>query len=153
MEIERLDHLEPEEFAAEVESLVLESEQEGFNMLRRLADDFESGANRFDLQGEALFGCYNKGKLIAIGGLNIDPFEVDPFVGRVRRLYVSPACRRRGVGGLLMDMIRAQARSEGFRELRLRTDTVEAAAFYERIGFEPTPASEAATHRIVVDSE
>jgi hypothetical protein len=67
--IERLSDLPPAFFA----SLLAESEQAGSRILRRLADEWSSGVNRFDRPGECLFGARMGRGLVALGGLNVDP--------------------------------------------------------------------------------
>ena len=108
---------------------------EGFRFLSRLIEEWESGANRFDQQGEGLFGAFRNGRLIAIGGLSSDPFA-EPDVGRLRRVYVARASRGQNVGKALVQHLLELA-SEHFRVVRLSTDTPEGAAFYLRCGFRP----------------
>lgn len=122
-----------------------QAEQEGFRFLNRLAEEYWSGANRFDKPGEALFGIVSEGQLAAIGGLNRDPYEKDFHVGRVRRVYVAPAHRRQGMGRRLMEAIITEAHSH-FVQLVLRTDTAQGASFYEALGFQPVSTLENATH-------
>jgi GNAT superfamily N-acetyltransferase len=62
---------------------------------------------RFDRDGEALFAAHVHGVLAGIGGLTIDP--VIPTVLRMRRFYVRPAFRRRGVGRRLAAALLARA--------------------------------------------
>lgn len=76
---------------AEIESLLVESRAEGYNFVDRLADDYADDSNRFDKPGEALFGVYADGRLIAVGGLNRDPYLPDANAGRVRHVYVLAA--------------------------------------------------------------
>ncbi len=128
--------------------LVAESEREGFRFLARLVREFDDGGNRFDAPGEALLGCYLGSELVAVGGLNRDPYSPEPRVGRLRHLYVSPAFRRRGVGRTLVDALVAAARPH-FGVLLLRTDTPAAARFYETLGFAAV-ALPYATHRMVL---
>lgn len=128
--------------------LVEESEREGFRFLARLRREFDDGTNRFDAPGEALLGCHRGAELVAVGGLNRDPYSPEPRVGRLRHLYVSPAFRRRGVGRALVDALVAAARPH-FGVLLLRTDTPAAARFYEARGFAAV-ASPHSTHRMVL---
>src|SRR5205085_1114748 len=83
--------------------------------------------------------------LIAVGGLNIDPFTAENRCGRVRHVYVLEAYRRRGVGRRLVAHLIAAARPY-FTCLRLRTNTPDAATFYETLGFQRCTAAETATH-------
>lgn len=120
------------------------AQREGFGMLERLAQDWQSGANRFDAPGEALFLVHCSGRCIATGGLNRDPFAGAAGVGRLRRLYVAPAERGRGLGRLLTRVALAHARPL-FSRVRLRTNRAEAARFYETLGFRRSSEADA-TH-------
>src|SRR5207249_6785208 len=84
--------------SSSVGELVAESERLGLRLVRRLADEWATGANRFDRPGEILFGAFIDGRLVGVGGLNIDPYAGDERVGRLRHLYVLSAFRRMGVG-------------------------------------------------------
>ena len=129
----------------EIRSLAQAAQAEGYRFLNRLVQDLESGENRFDKSGEALFGVYESNELIAVGGLNVDPYSVDKRVGRVRRVYVKPSHRRRGVGALLLKAIVEQAKGR-FDTLHLRTDTEAASAFYCSLGFQNEPLGKNHTH-------
>lgn len=100
----------------------------------RLLDDWGSGANRFDAVGEELLGAYFGEQLVAVGGLNREPYEPAPRTARLRHLYVLPAYRRRGVGKTLVKHLLDRA-DAAFDEVRLRTDMPDAAVFYENVGF------------------
>ena len=128
----------------DLDVLSREADAQGHHFLRRLIDEWATGANRFVGRGEALFGARIEERLVGVGGLNRDPYLRDLAVGRVRHLYVLAAFRRRGVGRQLVESIVAAARGV-FRELRLRTDSEQAARFYERLGFRCVD-SETATH-------
>ena len=119
---------------------------EGHGMIRRLVDDWASGANRFDRPGEVLLGAWLNGRLVGVGGLNRDPYADDDLTGRVRHVFVLPDARRAGVGAALLREIVARA-PQAFRVLRLRTVTPDAAAFYAALGFTETSEPEA-SHRM-----
>ncbi|WP_221568608.1 GNAT family N-acetyltransferase [Alkalihalobacillus sp. TS-13] len=137
--------LEPLRFN-DVADVVNESLEEGFNFLRRLVNDYQNGQNTFRMLGEALFGVFTmENELIAIGGLNIDPFANNPKVGRLRRFYVSKSYRRMGLGKLLVNEIIEHATLH-FTELVLHTDTSEADVFYRAIGFEKASRYPNSTH-------
>jgi GNAT superfamily N-acetyltransferase len=119
---------------AELRLLVQQSEAEGFRFLQRLRIDWITGTNRFDGRGEALFGAYHADLLVGVCGLNVDPYLGLPQVGRVRHLYVAAAHRRCGVGRALLRSVVLHAESF-FQRLRLRTDSPDAACFYESQGF------------------
>jgi len=126
-------------------ALLAESEQAGLRLVRRLVEEWVSGANRFDRPGEELFGAWLDGRVVGVCGLNVDPYTAKEGVGRVRHLYVLSAFRRRGVGrGLIAAVIEA-ARGR-FGELRLRTGNPEAARVYEALGFQPFGRAADCTH-------
>ena len=92
--VTRLDELPPDRLA----DLIAESEREGFALVRRLVDDWESGDNRFDRPGEALFAVVADGRVLGVCGLNIDPYLPGGRVGRVRHLYVAADSDAAGSG-------------------------------------------------------
>jgi GNAT superfamily N-acetyltransferase len=117
-----------------ISALLADDEHAGTRFVRRLPDDWTSGANRFDRPGEVLFGAWVGEQLVGVWGLNVDPYSVAEGIGRVRRLYVLSASRRHGVGRRLVTEVIAVARGR-FDSLRLRTDSPAAASLYEAIGF------------------
>jgi GNAT superfamily N-acetyltransferase len=127
-----------------IKELRSEALGEGYNFVERLIEECATGTNRYDRPGETLLGCFDDevdgGILVAVGGLNIDPFANDPSVGRVRRVYVRPAWRKRGIGPALVERSRGQ-----FRRVRLRAENADAGRIYERMGFAPTTEPDA-TH-------
>jgi GNAT superfamily N-acetyltransferase len=120
----------------EIEPLIAEAAGEGYQFLDRLLSEWESGANRFDQPGEMLCGYWEDGVLVAVGGLNRDPFAGEPSAGRIRRIYVRPARRNCGVGAALVQHLVENARKT-FRLLYLRSESADAARLYERLGFRP----------------
>ena len=144
VEIERVSRL-PEDFAG----LLEDSERAGLRLLRRLAEEWASGANRFDRPGEALLAARIGGALVGIGGLNVDPYASGPGVGRVRHVYVLSSRRRLGIGQALVEAIVDAARGR-FARLHLRTANPEAARLYERLGFCPGANDVACTHVLPV---
>ncbi len=115
--------------------LVLEAEGQGHRFMRRLCEDWASGANRFARPGELLLGAWVGERLVAVGGLNIDPYASADTVGRLRHVYVLDAVRRSGIGTLIVQRVIAEAKPR-FSLLRLRTMTAGGAAFYDRLGFQ-----------------
>ena len=126
-----------------LENLRAESSDEGFSFIERLCAEWISGANRFDAPGEALFLALNDGQVVGVCGLNRDPYAHDPRVGRVRRLYVSPAHRQRGIGQTLLAAVIACARGP-FSSLRVRTEV--AGDFYTAQGFRRVDSGAEFTH-------
>jgi GNAT superfamily N-acetyltransferase len=132
-----------------IEQLQTEALQEGFLFIERLIEEWRSGENRFIAPGEKLYGCMDEGVLVAVGGLNRDPFADRPDIGRIRRIYVRPAWRNKGIGETLIHTLVQNARTS-FAFLHLRTDNPTAARLYERIGFSRSVASNT-THVLVLD--
>jgi GNAT superfamily N-acetyltransferase len=143
--VARLSHLPADALAP----LLAEGEREGWRFVRRLADEWAAGTNRFDRPGEALLGAWVGEALAGVCGLNADPYAADPAVGRVRRLYVLEAFRGRGVGRLLVRAVVQSARP-WFGSLRLRTESTAAARLFERLGFVPTAGLPDCTHTLVL---
>lgn len=68
-----------------------------------------------------------------------EPSKIEPAACEMKRLYLRPQFRGKGLGRALADRIIAEARQIGYRSMRL--DTVEpvmkdAVAMYRRIGFQ-----------------
>jgi len=116
------------------------SRAEDHNMINRLVTDFRAGTNRFDAPGEALLAVLMGREVVAVAGLNREPDESVPWAGRVRRLYVMPDFRGRGLGRRLVDAIVAEARAR-FGILSVNVGTSEARGFYEHLGFTPVEHS------------
>jgi GNAT superfamily N-acetyltransferase len=117
------------------DSLANQSKGEGFRFVERLIIDYKNGRNTFNHFGEGLFGVFNEEDiLVAIGGLNKDPFSNEPHIGRLRRFYVSKEYRRIGIGSLLLKRIIDEAKGY-YKILVLHTDSEQADEFYSSIGF------------------
>lgn len=116
------------------EALRLESEQEGYRFLLRLEEEWANAKNRFSLKGEGLFRITYEEELIGIGGITHDPYVLENNFGRLRRFYIKPNWRRKGIGQLLLEYILLES-SLRFKEVSLRTDTNSASQFYEKNGF------------------
>jgi GNAT superfamily N-acetyltransferase len=125
-----------------------ESVSEGHRMLRRFAENWCAGSNRFDRPGETMLGLLADGILVGTCGRNIDPYDAHPRAGRVRHLYVGQSGRRQGAGTRLIAAILDDA-APYFDYLN--TNAPETAfAFYERQGFVRLLGVEHVTHRIAV---
>jgi len=132
-----------------IEPLQSEALDEGYDFIGTLVDEWASASNRFDGPGEALCGHLDQGMLVAVGGLNCDPFAGRPDIGRIRRVYVRAAWRNRGIGRALMTVLVDEARNH-FTCVRLRAENEGAARLYESMGFVPI-ASPDATHILLFD--
>ena len=139
IDVVRLVHLD------DVASLAYAARSEGFNFLDRLITEWKDGTNRFDDEGEALFGAYLNGELVGTAGVT----RQNPALGRIRRVYVNPALRRQGIARRLVIEVLRFAKDE-YKELVLFTDTERAAAFYESLRFLPESPEgpDHATHRL-----
>lgn len=130
--------------------LLEESREQGFEFLDRLVLEYNNGTNKFQRPGEALLGIYRDRQLIAIGGLNRDPYSADSDIGRVRHVYVLLAWRKQGIGKLLVQTIIEHAKGH-FRILTLRTFSDQASGFYGAIGFRTQPKINYATHHMLLE--
>ncbi len=132
-----------------LERLQSEARAEGYRFIDTLVEEWVSAQNRFDAPGEALCGHLEDGLLVAVGGLNLDPFAGRPDMGRIRRVYVRQAWRNQGIGRALVTALVNEARA-CFHRVRLRAENADAARLYERIGFVPISSPDA-THIIVFE--
>lgn len=119
----------------DLNKLVNESKEDGSCFLTRLVNDYKNGTNTFNKHGEALYGVFDeRGVLVAIGGLNIDPFSSEQIIGRIRRFYVCREYRRTGIGSILLTNIIKDAKNY-YHILVLYTDTNQGDQFYKSHGF------------------
>lgn len=139
----------PLEDADVLKSLAEDAESDGFRMVSRLISDWKEGKNRFQAAGESLYVAAVDGLVAGVCGLNDDPYVPEPWIRRVRRLYVSIDQRRLGIGSALVDRMIDDAR-KSFTKLRLRTHNPEAEAFYVKKGFVPVAGEETCTHELVI---
>lgn len=135
------------ELPSTLHDLIAESEREGFRFLRRLADDWAAGRNRFSGPGEGLWGAWAAERWIATCGLNVEETAPDGRTGRLRRLYVCAGWRRMGVGSFLVRTTLAAAEAR-FQTVQLRTDNAAAAALYQALGFAAVSGDPNVTHRL-----
>ena len=105
---------------------------EAYDMLAMLAREWADGSNRFDQPGEALVAAMDGDVLAGMGGMNIDPFVYGAL--RMRRFYVRPAYRRKGVARLMADALLDRPEIDG-RTITLSAPQSEAARFWEALGF------------------
>ena len=111
-----------------------EARNQGYRFIDTLLGEWASARNRFEAPGEILCGYLDQGLLVAVGGLNQDPFIGHPNIGRIRRVYVRSAWRNKGIGRALITTLLDHARMN-FHCVRLRTENSDAARLYEKIGF------------------
>ena len=97
------------------------------DLLQALHEEYDAAAGRplhggpsaepsdFSPPGGSFLLAYEHARPVACGGLK----TVAPCVAEVKRMYVVPASRRRGIGRALLIALEDQARSMGFASVRL----------------------------------
>jgi len=103
-------------------------------------DDGEPAVGAFELSrpaGGAFLLARIKGRPVGCIGLR----RYDDDVGEIKRTYVVPDARRRGVGRVLLSALEAHARRLGYRAIILETGErqPEALALYESHGYGRIP--------------
>jgi putative acetyltransferase len=104
----------------------------------------EEGATHFRLQADevaegrgAFLVAYLASTPVGCGAVRV----IGEAVAEIKRMYVSPAVRGRGVGLAVLVALEAEARRLGIRRLVLETGVRqhEALALYQRVGYSPIP--------------
>jgi GNAT superfamily N-acetyltransferase len=104
----------------------------------------EPGATHFDLSAEEVADrrgtflvVYRDAMPVGCGALRL----LDADTAELKRMYVSPTARGRGLGRHLVAALEAEARALGVRRLVLETGVRQVAALtlYEATGFHPIP--------------
>lgn len=110
------------------------AEDEAFRMLGVLAEEWANGTGRFDAPGEMLVAALDGPVLAAVGGISRDPVDAEAL--RMRRFYVYPPYRRRGVGRAIARFLLERPEVAG-RAVTLDAPQAEAARFWQALGFVP----------------
>jgi ribosomal protein S18 acetylase RimI-like enzyme len=129
----RIESAETPEFVGTIRKLFVEYSEslevdlcfQGFaEELAKLPGDYASPAGRLAFQGNEVVGC---------GALR--PLSSD--VCEMKRLYVRPAFRGKGVGGAMINALISAAREIGYQRMRLDTlaSMATAIAIYRSLGF------------------
>jgi len=94
-------------------------------------DELERPGVVFYVARDELGGAEGIVALVPLGG----------GTAELKRMFVHPDARGRGVAGLLLDRIETDAAASGIRELRLETGPLHEAALalYRRHGYQPIP--------------
>ncbi|MBL9139102.1 MAG: GNAT family N-acetyltransferase [Verrucomicrobiales bacterium] len=104
----------------------------------------EPGANHFSLDpsevapGRGLFVVIRMdGRPVGCGALRL----IDGQTGELKRMYVAPEARGRGLGRRLVEALETEARALGAKKLVLETGVrqTSALALYRATGFVPIP--------------
>jgi GNAT superfamily N-acetyltransferase len=119
------------------------AKSENINVVSNLISSWSDNESFFGERGEGLWIARSteSGEVIGVGGITICPTFTEGR--RVRRFYIAPHWRRRGVATALANECIERAKSAG-----VSTVTCHAAAsamaprFWESIGFEPVRDSE-----------
>lgn len=120
----------------ELEPIIQESLAEGFTLVKRMKENWEYGSNRFDRLGEIYLGAYINDQLVGVGGINIDPYQLEINVGRLRHLYVLKEFRRLGVAKKIVEYI-IEHSGPYFKVIRLRSNDNDQTGnlFYQSMNF------------------
>ena len=110
------------------------ADAEGHRHMARLGADFASGAQRFDQAGEVLLAAFLEGELVGIGGVTQEPAAHPGEALRMRRLYVLPQARRRGVASSLADALLNEALSHT-RLVTVHAGNPDAERFWDALGY------------------
>ncbi|MBD3922960.1 GNAT family N-acetyltransferase [Paenibacillus sp. PR3] len=129
----------------DLDILLAESKSQGYRFIQKLIDEYESGDNQFNKQGESLYVAIIDGTVVGVGGLNIDPYLGRVDIGRVRHLYVRQDYRCHKVGTNLLEAIIEGAKKH-FYIITLYTDNPAADQLYTKNGFEKTDQIYKASH-------
>lgn len=119
------------------------AKSENINVVSNLISSWSDDKSFFGGRGEGLWiaRVTESGEVIGVGGITICPTR--PECRRVRRFYISPQWRRRGVATALANKCIERSKSVG-----VSTVTCHAAAsamaprFWESMGFEPVEDSD-----------
>ena len=94
-------------------------------------------ASTFDPPGGAFLVGRTEGEAVACGGIA----RYDDATAEIRRMYVVPGARGRGLSRLLLTALEDEALALGYSFVRLETGKLQAAAIalYVSAGFGPIP--------------
>jgi GNAT superfamily N-acetyltransferase len=103
----------------------------------RYGGDLEPGAKPTAEDVTVFLVAREDGAALGCGALR----SLGEPVVEIKRMYVRPAARGRGVGALILSELEREAVERGFRVVRLETGPLqpEALALYERTGYREIP--------------
>ncbi|MBB4218089.1 GNAT superfamily N-acetyltransferase [Rhizobium sp. BK212] len=117
----------------QIADLESEARQEGYRHITRLIDEWSAGDVRFEGTGERLLGAYVDAVLAGVGGMTVEAAMSGAL--RMRRFYISPAMRGRGIGRMLALALLDHARS-CCCIVTVHAGNDGAAKFWESLGFQ-----------------
>ena len=94
-------------------------------------------AGMFEPPDGAFLAVRDEGRAVACGGVT----RFDGTRAELKRMYVVPGARGRGLGRLLLEALEDEARRLGYAGIVLETgkDQAEALGLYTSAGYEPIP--------------
>lgn len=101
-------------------------------------DELDHVEEKYGLPDGRLYGvCGDDGRLVGCAAIH----RLDETCCELKRLYVQPAYRGRGLSRLLMDQCIGEAKQIGYKQMRLDTLPFMTAAmgFYRQYGFYEIP--------------
>jgi GNAT superfamily N-acetyltransferase len=100
-------------------------------------DPGDAAASDYDPPAGLFLVAYLSGP-VACGGWR----RVDSMIGEIKRMYVTPHLRGRGIGRLILNELERDARRAGVRMIRLETgrDNHAALRLYTAAGYAPADA-------------
>jgi GNAT superfamily N-acetyltransferase len=132
------------ELSADIATLAPFATVEGVGIIDALMSEWASDANRFSQPGETLLIARIDGRLTGTGGITRD--YNFPKALRMRRFYVHPGYRSRGIARALAEQLIVDARHHT-NWLTCHAGTEAGTRFWERMGFAPVTA-ETHTHEL-----
>lgn len=110
--------------------LTLQYPEEGANHFRLDVEEVEGGQGAF-------FVAYDFGRPAGCGAIR----RLDETKAEIKRMYVAPGARGRGIGRILLDALETEARALGVTRIVLETGERQTAAvrLYESAGFTRIP--------------
>jgi putative acetyltransferase len=92
--------------------------------------------------GGAFWSAEQAGQIVGSGGYY--PISRGPRAVEIRKMYLHPKVRGRGLGRFLLGQLEADIRQRGFQEIWIETATVlkEAVILYENHGYQPSSGVE-----------
>jgi putative acetyltransferase len=104
-------------------------------------ETFGYSLDQLEESGVHLVGARSEGRLVGLGGVEVQDDGVAGRVAELKRFYVTPAHRGQGVADAVIEALVEHARAHGATTVRLETGDKQHAAmrFYARHGFAVVP--------------